>query len=69
MGVAAYSHTGERLWHVLAGSAVPSLQSAGGYAYAYVPGPGDAPLAVRVVDLRAGAVRTVPGAMPLFVSP
>jgi len=66
MGVAAYTLDGDKLWHVLDGAPVSSVQTAGGYAY--VVGEEVYPQTVRVIDLATGAVRSVRGEMPYFVT-
>jgi hypothetical protein len=66
MGIGAFSADGELLWHALGTQPVWWAQTAGGYAY--VIGPESYPPTVRVIDLATGAVRTVRGAMPFFVT-
>jgi hypothetical protein len=66
MGVSAYSTAGGKLWHALDEEPVWWLDAAGGYVY--VPGPGDDPSTVRVIDLADGTlVREVKREMPAFL--
>jgi len=67
MGLSAYALDGEPVWHALGDEPVWWAQAAGGYAF--VAGPDAYPPTVRVIDLRTGAVRTVRGQMPFFVTP
>ena len=66
MGVSAYTSEGAKLWHALDGQPVSWVQAAGGYAY--IAGPDAYPPTVRVIDLADGAVRTLRGQMPMFVT-
>jgi hypothetical protein len=66
MGLSGFTSAGSKLWTALRGQPVWWAEAAGGYAY--VAGPDAYPRKVRVVDLATGAVRTVRGEMPFFVT-
>jgi hypothetical protein len=66
MGMSAYSTAGGKLWHALDEEPAWWLDAAGGDVY--VPGPGDDPSTVRVIDLADGTlVREVKREMPAFL--